>query len=184
MSLDPGLSTQSCTHSLLVAVWRAVWCNSVRPGAAWMRDKWSVSQGLCSGLSTVNAKKGTPGGEVTSSIEDPNRTWNPITRNPPSSNSAIARWGSLGWRVFIQKHVLQLCLDWPGLLLQETLEAQVFQMFQVVQGSTWKHLVLYQEVTDGNPSQPRAGHTRPGRHWEPSLGSASCCHIHVLRSGT
>ena len=49
-------------------------------------------------------------------------TRSPVTRHPPSSNSATASWGSLGWRVFIQKDVLQLCLNWPGLLLQETLE--------------------------------------------------------------
>ena len=184
MSLCPGLSTQSFTHSLPVAVWRAVWCNRVRPGASWMRDEWSVSQGLCAGLSTVNRRKGPTCGEVTSSIEDPNRTRNPVTRNPPSSNSTTASWGSLCWRVFIQKDVLQLCLNWPGLLLQETLEGEVFQMFQAVQCSTWKHLVLYQEVTYGNPRQPRAGHTRSGSHWEPSEGSASCRHLHVQRSGT
>ena len=149
-----------------------------------MRDEWSVSQELCEGLSTVNPRKGPPGGEDTSSIEDPNRTRNPVSKNPPSSNSATARWGSLGWRVFIQKDVLQLSLDRPGVLLQETLEGEVFQMFQAFQHSTWKALVLYQEVTYGNPSQRRAGHTRDGRHWEPSLGSASCPHHHVRESGT
>ena len=178
------VSTQSCTHSLLIAVWRAVWCNCVSPGTAWMRDEWSVSRGLCAGLSTVIPRKGPPGGEVTSSIEDPKRTRNPVTRDPPSSNSATASWGSLGCRVFIQKDVLQLCLDWPGLLLQETLEGEVFQMFQVVQRSTWKPLVLYQEITYGNPRQPRAGHTRPGLHWEPSLGSATGPPLYVWGRGT
>ena len=43
-------------------------------------------------------------------------------------------------------------------------------MFQVVQCSTWMPLVLYQEGTYGNTRQSRAGHTRQGRHWEPSLG--------------
>ena len=117
-------------------------------------------------------------------MADPNRTQNPVTMHPPSSNSATASWGSLGWRVFIQKDVLQLCLDWPGLLLQETLEGDFFQMFQVVQRSTWMPLDLYQEVTYGNPRQPRAGHTRPGHHWEPSFGIASCPHLHVWGSGT
>ena len=163
---------------------RAVWRNCVRPVAAWMTGGWSVSQGLCAGLSTVYPRKGPPGGEVTSSIEDPNRTQNPVSRNPPSSNSAAANWGSLGWRVFIQKDALQLCLDRPGVLLQKTLEGEVFQMFQAFQCSTWKPLVLYQEVIYGNLSQRRAGHTRAGCHWEPSLGSARCPHLHVWESGT
>ena len=42
-------------------------------------------------------------------------------------------------------------------------------MFQVVKCSTWMPLVLYQEGTYCNPRQSRAGHTRQGRHWEPSL---------------
>ena len=83
-------------------------------------------------MSTVNPRKGPPGGEVTSSIEDPNRTRNPVTRHPPSSNSATTSRGSLGWRVLIQKDGLQLCLDLPGLLLQETIEGDVFQIFQAV----------------------------------------------------
>ena len=87
------------------------------------------------------------GGEVTSLTADPNRTQNSVTRFPPSSKSATASWGSLGWRVFIQKDVLQLCLDCLGLLLQETLEGEVFQMFQAVQHSRWMPLVLYQEGT-------------------------------------
>ena len=124
------VSTQSCTHSLPVAVWRAVCCNCVRPRAAWMRDEWSVSRGLCAGLSTVNPRKGPPGGEVTSSIEDPSRTRNPVTRNPPSSNSATASWGSLGWRVFIQKDVLQLCLKWLGLLLHKHWRERFFRCFR------------------------------------------------------
>ena len=144
MSLGPGLSTQSCTHSLPVAVWRAVWYNCVSPGTAWMRDEWSVSRGLCAGVSTVNPRKGPTGGEVTSLTTDPNRTLNPVTRHPPSSNSVTANWGSLGWRVFIQIDVLQLCLDWSGLLLQETLEGEVFQMFQAIPCSTWMPVVLYQ----------------------------------------
>ena len=78
-------------------------------------------------------------------MADPNRNLNLVTRHPPSSNSATASWGSLGWRVFIQKDVLQLCVDWPRLLLQETLEGEVFQMFQSVQHSTWMPLILYQE---------------------------------------
>ena len=90
---------------------------------------------------------GPPVGEVTSLMADPKRTWNPVTRHPPSGNSATAGWGSLSWRVFIQKDVLQLCLDWPGLLLQETLKGEVFQIFQAVQCSTLMPLVLYQEVT-------------------------------------
>ena len=80
-------------------------------------------------------------------MADPNRTQNPVTRHPPSNISATASWGSLGWRVFIQKDVLQLCLEWPGLLLQETLEGEVFQMFQAVQRSTYMPLLLYQEDT-------------------------------------
>ena len=56
-------------------------------------------------------------------------------------------------------------------------------MFQAVQHSTWVHLVLYQEVTSGNPSQPRAGHSRPGLQWEPSLGSTRCHHLHVQGRG-
>ena len=76
-----------------------------------------------------------------------NRTQNPVTMHPPSCNSATASWGSLGWTVFIQKDVLQLCLNWPGILLQETLEGDVFQMFQAVQCSTWMPLVLYQKGT-------------------------------------
>ena len=75
-------------------------------------------------------------------MADPNRNLNPVTRHPPSSNSATTSSGSLGWRVFIQKHVLQLYLNWTELLLQETLEGEVFQMFQVVQHSTWMPLVL------------------------------------------
>ena len=67
--------------------------------------------------------------------------------HPPSSNSATATWGSLGSRVFIQKDVLQLCVDWPRLLLQENLEGEVFQMFHSVQRSTWMPLILYQEGT-------------------------------------
>ena len=82
------------------------------------------------------------GGEVAFSMADPNRNLNLVTRLPPSSNSATASWGSLGWRVFIQKDVLQLCVDWPRLLLQETLEGEVFQMFQLVQHSTWMPLIL------------------------------------------
>ena len=73
------------------------------------------------------------GGEVTSSMADPSRTQNPVTRHPPSGNSTTASWGSLVWRGFIQKDILQLCLDWPGILLQETLEGEVFQMFQAVE---------------------------------------------------
>ena len=80
-------------------------------------------------------------------MADPNRNLNPVTRHPPSSNSVTASWGSLGWRVFIQKDILQLCVDWPGLLLQETLEGEVFQMFQSFQRSTWMPLILYQEGT-------------------------------------
>ena len=56
-------------------------------------------------------------------------------------------------------------------------------MFQVVQHSTWMNLILYQEGTEGNPNQPRPGHTSPGRHFKPSLGSASCPHIHVQGRG-
>ena len=80
-------------------------------------------------------------------MADPNRNLTLVTRRPPSSNSATASWGSIGWRVFIQNDVLELCVDWPGLLLQETLEGEVFQMFQSVQRSTWMPLILYQEGT-------------------------------------
>ena len=104
-------------------------------------------------------------------MADPKRTRNPATRHTPSSNSATSSFGSLDWRIFIQKDVLQLCLDGPGILLQEILEGEVFQKFQAVQWSTWMPLVLYQEGTSGNTWQSRTGHTRPGRHWEPSLGS-------------
>ena len=71
----------------------------------------------------------------------------PSNHAPTSSNSATASRGSLGWSVFIQKDGLQLCFDWPGLLLQETMEGEVFQMFQAVQCSTWMPLVLYKEGT-------------------------------------
>ena len=98
-------------------------------------------------MSDVNPRKGLSGGEVTFLMADPDRNLNPVTRHPPSSNSATASLSSLGWRVFIQKDVLQLCVDWPGLLLQETLEGEVFQMFQLVQCSTWMPLILYQEGT-------------------------------------
>ena len=104
-------------------------------------------------------------------MADPNGTRNPVTTHPLSSNSATASRGSLARRVFIQQDVLQLCLDWPGILLQETLEGEVLQMFLAVQCSTWMPLVLYQEGNWGNPWQSRAGHIRPGHHWEPSLGS-------------
>ena len=114
----------------LVAVWRAVWCICVRPKAAWMRDDRSGSQGLCAGVSNVNPRNGPQGGEVSPLTADPNRTQNPVTRHPPSGNSVTASWGSLGWRVFIQKDVLHLCLDWPWLLLQETLEGEVFRCFR------------------------------------------------------
>ena len=57
-------------------------------------------------------------------------------------------------------------------------------MFQVVQHSTWMNLILYQEGTKGNPNQPSPGYSRPGRHFEPSLGSASCPHNHVQGRGT
>ena len=77
-------------------------------------------------MSAVNPRKGPLGGEVTPSMADHDRNLNPVTRHPPSSNSATASWGSLGWRVFIQKDVLQLCVNWPGLLLQEILEGEVF----------------------------------------------------------
>ena len=153
------------------AVWRVMWCNWVRPGAAWMTDERSESWGLCAGLSTVNPRKGPPGGEVTSSMVVPKKIRKPVTRHPTSGNSATAISGSLVWRIFIQKDGLQLCLDWPGILLQETLEGDVFQMFLVVQCSTWMPLVLYQEGNWGKPWQSRAGHIRPGHHWEPSLGS-------------
>ena len=166
------------------AVWRAVWCNWVRPGAAWMRDEQSGSWGLCAGLWTVNWRKGPHGGEVFSSMAHPNGNQNPVTRHPPSSNSATASRGSLVWRVFIQKDGLQLCLDWPGLLLQETVEGDVYQMFHLAQCSTWMPLVLYQDGTYGNPRQSRAGHTRPGLHWEPFLGSARWPHLHVQGRGT
>ena len=55
--------------------------------------------------------------------------------------------------------------DWPGILLQKTLEGEVFQKFQAVQWSTRIPLVLYLEGTWGNTCQSRAGHTKPGRHW-------------------
>ena len=80
-------------------------------------------------------------------MADPKRTQNPVTRLPTPGNSVTASLGSLGWRVFIQKEILQVCLDWPGLLLQETLEGEVLQMFQAVQCLTWMPLVLYQEGT-------------------------------------
>ena len=105
-----------------------------------MRDDRSGSQGLCAGVSNVNPRNGPQGGEVSPLTADPNRTQNPVTRHPPSGNSVTASWGSLGWRVFIQKDVLHLCLDWPWLLLQETLEGEVFQMFQAVQHSTFMPL--------------------------------------------
>ena len=73
---------QACQHRAAHtdcprAVWRAVRCNRVRPGAACMRDEQSGSWGLCEGLSTVNPRKGPLGGEVTSSVADPNGTRNP-----------------------------------------------------------------------------------------------------------
>ena len=80
-------------------------------------------------------------------MADPNRNLNPVNRHPPSSNSATASWGSVGWKVFIQKDVLQLCVDWPGLLLQESLEGEVFQTIHSVQHPTWMPLILYQEGT-------------------------------------
>ena len=108
------------------AVRRVMWCNCVRPRGAWMTDERSDSWGLCAGLSTVNPRNRPPGGEVTSSMVGPKKTRKPVTRHPPSGKSTTASWGSLGWRVFIQQDVLQLCLDWPGILLQETLEGEVF----------------------------------------------------------
>ena len=147
MSLGPGLSTQSCTHSLPGRCVEGCVVQLCEARGCVDEDERSGSRGLCAGVSTVNPRKGPPGGEVTSLTADPNRTQNPVTRKPPSSNSTTASWGSLGWKVFVQKVVLQLCLDWPGLLLQETLGGVVFQMFQAVQGSTWMPLVLYQEVT-------------------------------------
>ena len=74
----------------LGAVWRVMWCNWVRPRGAWMTDERSESWGLCSGLSTVNPRKGPTGGEVTSSMADPKKTRKPVTRHPPSGNSATA----------------------------------------------------------------------------------------------
>ena len=62
----------------------------MRPGAARMRAERSGPRGLCAGLSTVNPRKGPPGGEVTSSMAEPNRTRNPVTRHPPSVGAHLA----------------------------------------------------------------------------------------------
>ena len=50
-------------------------------------------------------------------------------------------------------------------MLQETLEGEVFQMFQEVQCSTWMPLVLYQKgtkVTPGNRELATAGKAATG----------------------
>ena len=78
------------------AVCMALWYNWVRPGAGWVRDEQSGSWGLCTGLSTVSTRKRPPGCEVSSSIADPKRTQNPLTRHITSSKSATASWGSRG----------------------------------------------------------------------------------------
>ena len=120
-------------------------------------------------------------------MADPNRNLNPVTRHPLSSNSATASWGSLGWRVFIQKDVPQLCVHIPGFLLQETLEGEVFQMFQSVQCSSWMPLILYKEVkviTEGNPSKVELAPDQALPPLEPFLGNTSCPHLHVQGSGT
>ena len=69
-----------------------------------------ILRAMCRAV-TVNPRKGPPGGEVTSSMADPKKTWNPVTRHPLSSNSATASSVSLAGRVFIQQDVFQLCLD-------------------------------------------------------------------------
>ena len=68
-------------------------------------------EGYVQGCQLFNPLKGPPGGEVTSSKADPKKTQKPVTRHPHSGNSATASRGSLGWRIFIQKDGLQLCLD-------------------------------------------------------------------------
>ena len=117
VSLGPGLSTRHCTHSLSRSCVEGC---VVQLCEAWgcVDDRWAVRilRAICRGVN-FQSRMGPPVGEVTSSMADPKRTWNPVTRHPPSGNRATAHWGSLGWRVFIQKDVIQLCLDWPWLLL-------------------------------------------------------------------
>ena len=111
-------------------------------------------------MSTLNRRKGHPGGEVTFSMTDPKRTWKPVTRHPPSSNRATASWGSLGWRFFIQKDVLQLCLDWPGILLQKPWREQFFRCFRQFSaqpGCLWSFSRRAPKVTPGNLELATAG---------------------------
>ena len=111
-------------------------------------------------MSTVNPRKEPPAGKVSSFAADPNGTWNPVSRHPPPSNSATDGWGSLGWRVFIQKDVLQLCLKWLGLLLHKTLEGEVFRCFRrfsTQPGSLWSFIRRSPKVIPVNLELSTAG---------------------------
>ena len=100
----PGLSPRSHTQPLSGDCGEGCGCNYARCGFARRRgwDIWPSWQQIPTELGT------------------------PITRHPHSSGSPVA--SSLGWRQFIEKDVLLLCSDSPGVLLQETLEWETFQI--------------------------------------------------------
>ena len=59
VSLDPGLSTQSCTHSLPGRCVEGCVVQLCEARGCVDEDERSGSRGLCAGVSTVNLRKGS-----------------------------------------------------------------------------------------------------------------------------
>ena len=118
-----------------------------------MRDERSVSQGLCAEVSTVNSRKGPPGGEVTSLTADPNRTQNPVTRHPPPSNSATASWAHLAGETSSRRMFSSCVSADQGFCFVKPWRERFFRCFRwfsAQPGCLWSFTRRSSKVTPGN----------------------------------
>ena len=89
-----------------------------------------------------------PGGEVTSMMADPKRLGTLQQGTHLLATVSLPVEAHLTGESSFRRMFSSCVFTHQGwILLQETLEGEVFQMFQVVQCSIWLPLVLYQQGT-------------------------------------
>ena len=98
-------------------------------------------------------KEGAAGGEVTSLTADPNRTRNPVTRQPPPSNSATASWAHSAGKTSSRRMFSSCVSTDQGFRFRKPWRERFFRCFRQFSaqpGCLWSFTRRAPKVTAGN----------------------------------
>ena len=114
-------------------------------------------------------KEGAPGGEVTSLTADPNRTRNPVTRQPPPSNSATASWAHSAGKTSSRRMFSNCVSTDQGFRFRKPWRERFFRCFRrfsAQPGCLWSFTRRAPKVTAGNLELATPGQATTGsRPW-------------------